>query len=238
MAKRSMDTISTVKKQPQSEGNPPVVETITPHGAPTKVEQAQTPPESTESYDSMFPEPTVSVNPPPTWTWWLGLLIASVVIGFVGYKTANSQINNWLAVSPSPESSASTEPTPDSESTATPEATSTPTASATPSTEPTSTPQTTATPAPNATITLRVLNGTTVTGAAAKTRTVLTSAGFKVKSIGNATNRNYTGTVIYYQSGRKDEALRVQTALSAYETTLEESSIASPDMVLVVTGLK
>jgi hypothetical protein len=83
---------------------------------------------------------------------------------------------------------------------------------------------------------MRVLNGTKESGAAGTARTTLTKAGFTVRTIGNAKNQDYTDTYVYYQSGRKAEADQVAAALSSYKPVLQESSLASPDMVLIVIG--
>jgi hypothetical protein len=42
--------------------------------------------------------------------------------------------------------------------------------------------------------------------------------------------------MVYYQAGRLAEAELVQESLGAYETTLQQSTLANPDMVLVVIG--
>ena len=84
---------------------------------------------------------------------------------------------------------------------------------------------------------MRVLNGTTVSGAAATAKTTLEQAGFTVRTTGNANHQTYTSTVIYYETGDLAQAQSVQQALSGYSPTLEESSsLASPDQVLVVVG--
>jgi hypothetical protein len=67
---------------------------------------------------------------------------------------------------------------------------------------------------------------------------VLEQAGFTVSTIGNANNQTYQTTVVYYQTGYLAQAQMVEAALSKYSVSLQESSIASPDQVLVVMGQK
>jgi len=67
-------------------------------------------------------------------------------------------------------------------------------------------------------------------------KTTLEKDGFTVRTIGNANNQKYTTTTIYYQSGKQAQAQAVADALAPLTTTLQESSLANPDMVLVVVG--
>jgi len=183
-----------------------------------------------DQYASLFPEPTVVISNPPTWIWWILLIIGSAGLAFLGYNIANGRINDWLSTTATATPAAS--PTP----TATPSATATPTATPAATTTPTATP-TPSSSVDKKSVTLRVLNGTTKAGAASTGKTILEQAGFTVRTIGNAQHQNYTSTVIYYQTGKQAEAQAVQSALSKYKSTLQESSgLASPDMVLVVLG--
>lgn len=178
-----------------------------------------------ESFDSLFSDPSTMIGKPPSWLWWLILLVVSVVIGVVGYALAQHRIADWLSVTPTPTTSV----------TATPISSATPTASATVTPSPTPSP-TTVLPS---SVTLRVLNGTAVAGAASKAQTILQKAGFTVRTIGNAKSTTFATTTIFYQTGRKAEAQLVQAALTTYQTTIQESSAdANPDMVLVVVGKK
>lgn len=187
---------------------------------------ASTPPTEGDGFAELFPEPTVTLGAPPSWLWWIVLLIVSLVLGVVGYALAQKRLSDWLSLEPTA--------SPTATATVTPSATPTPSASA--STEPAPTP--TATPATidKAAVTLRVLNGTTTTGAAGKAKATLEAAGFSVRTVGNAKNQNYSSTYIYYQTGRRAEAEAVQAALPDYSSVLEESTLAEPDMVLVVIG--
>src|ERR1044072_3783560 len=54
---------------------------------PTPTEGADgTPPEDgkADSFDAMFPEPNVAISGPPSWIWWVLLLLATAVLAFVG----------------------------------------------------------------------------------------------------------------------------------------------------------
>lgn len=196
-----------------------------------------------DTFESLFPEPTVVIEGPPTWIWWVVLLIGSVLLGLAGFKLANSRLNSWLSVSPSPSAVVLSTPTPTSTTTSTPSpttATTTPTPSATTIPTATPTPSSSPTASPNSisksSISIRVLNGTTIAGLAATGRSVLEQAGFTVRTIGNANNQTYQTTVIYYQTGYLAQAQMVEAALNKYSVSLQESSIASPDQVLVVMG--
>jgi hypothetical protein len=218
---------------------PPVVETVAPSGgtpaAPAEAGGAPAaetgaPTGEGDSFAALFPEPAPKLGQPPSWLWWLALLIASIVIGGVGYMLAQRNLQSWLALEPTAAPTATPTATPTPEPTPTP--TSTP--------EPTATP--TATPTPSsvdpAKVTLRVLNGTTTTGAAAKAETVIEKAGFTVRTIGNAKNQDYATTQVYYATGQKAAAEAVKESLTGYDVTITESSLANPDMILVVVGSK
>jgi hypothetical protein len=196
-------------------------------------EQVSAQPESTpsapvkaESFD-LFPEPSVVVSGPPTWLWWLLLVVGASALGFLAFDLTRGRIDGWLA-SDTPTSSPTASPT----ASTSPEASTSPTAAA----SPTPTASTTSSTFDKSKVTLRVLNGTTQAGAAASTKTKLEAAGFTVKSIGNAKNQNYTKSYVYYQAGKKAEAEAVFAALTDSSALLEESTLASPDMVLVVFG--
>lgn len=66
----------------------------------------------------------------------------------------------------------------------------------TPTLEPTEEPTPTEAPVDLEAYTIKVLNGSGITGEAAKTKTALIDAGFKVGTTGNADNSDYTQTVI------------------------------------------
>lgn len=182
-----------------------------------------------DTYDSLFPEPAVSITSPPNWLIWLLCTIILVGGSYAAYVILSPKLDNYLSLNtstPRPSESATT-----AVLAAIPTASPTPTPTPTPSATPAST------PAVPVTVTLRVLNGTTKSGAAATGASALEKAGFTVRTTGNATSRSYGKTTIYYQAGRQKEAEAVQRALSGYTTVLEQSALASPDMVLVVIGL-
>ncbi|GAA3444298.1 LCP family protein [Planomonospora venezuelensis] len=99
----------------------------------------------------------------------------------------------------------------------------TPAASATPA------PETGATPSPSATrltvppsrISVKVLNGTLVTGLGARTREQLLKAGFLVpEQAGDTQRRDYDKTVIRYGPGREDSARTLAAALPGADVRL------------------
>lgn len=177
------------------------------------------------TFESLFPEPSVVMSGPPAWLWWILLVLGAIGLGFLAYDLTRNRIDAWLD-NPAPSPTASVE--------ASPEASPTPTPEASPS--PTATPTATPGGVDKSTVTLRVLNGTTQTGAAGVARDTLQAAGFTVRTIGNANNQNYATTTIYYQAGRAAEAEAVKESLGNANAIVEESTLANPDMVLVVIG--
>ena len=191
----------------------------------------------TENFDALFPEPAAAIAGPPRWIWWILLVIGSAFLGVAAYGLLNNRVGSLLSsATPTPVASlpATAQPSPTPKVTAIAAPISTPA----PSPIPTPSPAASAAAVTKTAVTLRVLNGTTVAGAASKAKASLEAAGFTVQQTGNATNQTYDSTVIYYQSGRSAEAKAVQTALSGYTTSLEQSTLADPSMVLVVIGLK
>lgn len=88
------------------------------------------------------------------------------------------------------------------------------------------------------TIRLRILNGSGVTGEAAKTKTDLEAKGYVVSSIGNA-KFNYTQTQIYYLTGKNKAADLVAQDLAGKEVKKSEAavSVVGDNIdVLVVVG--
>jgi hypothetical protein len=209
-------------------------------------------PAPADSYANLFPEPSVVIGNPPSWIMWGVLLVASVLVGVVGFQLINDRLDSWLAVSDQPSPSAAVSASPN----ASPDAQATPTATPadSPAPSPTTSPSPAASPSPSpatspsaepspvavdkAAITLRVLNGTTISGEAAKVESELKAAGFTVRTIGNAKNQTYTNSFIYYQAGKRAQAETVQQALKNRTFMLEESTLAAPDQVLVVIGLQ
>lgn len=213
------------EEAPKEEAAKPEAPTTPPPTETPPAADGQPPADAKDSFEALFPEPRVAMGAPPTWLWWILLLIVSAVLGVVGYALAQRNLKGWLSTETTPIPSVSASASPSNSASPTPTATVTPTPTASATFDP-------------ATVTMRVLNGTTTTGAAAKAKTTLEAAGFKVRTTGNAQNQNYGTTTVYYQTGRQSEAEAVKAALNGYSVTLTESSLAAPDMVLVVIGLK
>jgi hypothetical protein len=183
----------------------------------------------------MFPEPSVVIEGPPKWIWWLVIIAVGLFLTFLGIQSLNGRLDSWLTLGnprteitpPSPELSPEIPPS------------SSPLSTPTPNLKPSPNPTPTAIPSPDqALIKIRVLNGTFQNGAAAKARFVLEQAEFKVRTIGNAQSQTYQTTIVYYLDGKQSEAEMVKAALSNYVVTLEQSTLASPDDVLIVVGAK
>jgi hypothetical protein len=83
--------------------------------------------------------------------------------------------------------------------------------------------------------TLVVLNGTTTSGLAANASTKLTTAGWKVRSTGDAGTTGATATIVYYQQA--SQAALAQGIASALGVTAVQQSSAFPNAdVSVVLG--
>ncbi len=227
------ESTESTETKPATEDVPPTTEVApvaaTPDAIPTPtgVPQAttSTPASDDDSFEKLFPEPSVIVDGPPTWVWWVLLVLGAAVLGFLAFDVTRQRIDTWLQISsPSPSPSA------DASATASPTATESPTPTPTP------TPTATAEVTTKDKITLRVLNGTTIAGAAGTAANTLTKAGFTIRTTGNAKNQTYTSTYIYHQVGKKAEAELVAAALASYKPLVQESTLADPDMILVVVA--
>jgi hypothetical protein len=204
--------VATPEATPAAEAQPG------PSAAETSAAQAAS--QASSQFEQLFPEPQVVVSGPPTWIWWILLVVGAAGVIFLAYDLTRQQLSATQESTPSPTTEVTVEPSP------------TPSATATATPEPTSTPSPTATAQAG---TIRVLNGTTTNGLAAATRDELIAASLSVRTIGNATNRTYTKTIVYYSSGNETLAQNVATALGVADTPTE-STLAAPDAVLVVVG--
>ncbi|RUQ02726.1 LytR C-terminal domain-containing protein [Curtobacterium sp. HSID17257] len=127
-------------------------------------------------------------------------------------------------------------------STSSPRPSSSSSASAAPSESPSDEPSAPASEEPSAaepsaqgTTSVVVLNGTTTTGLAARGRTALTSAGWKVASTGDAGTTGATTSVVYYQ--QPDQQAVAQGVAKALGIATVEQSSAFPNAdVSVVLG--
>lgn len=99
-----------------------------------------------------------------------------------------------------------------------------PTPTPTPLVTPTSVPTPTLTKVPRSNFTVRVLNGTTQTGAAAKLATKLNSLGWKTTGVGNATNSAYLQTEVRAKAGQ--DAL-IKTLISDLAPDLNATTASS-----------
>jgi len=119
-------------------------------------------------------------------------------------------------------------------------------ASTTP-TDKTTTTDATATTAPASTAltkdkaTVRILNGSGVTGAANKASALIKAAGYTISSTGNAKSYTYATTqVLYKNSDAKSVAEDIAKALTGYTTEVKEDAAtpASATEIVVVVGKK
>ncbi|MGN8049596.1 LytR C-terminal domain-containing protein [Curtobacterium sp. 22159] len=91
------------------------------------------------------------------------------------------------------------------------------------------------TPADQGSTSVVVLNGTTTTGLAAKGSAALTSAGWKVRSTGDAGTTGTTTTIVYYQQASQ-EAVARGIAKSLGTTAVQQSAAFPNADVSVVLG--
>ncbi len=88
-----------------------------------------------------------------------------------------------------------------------------------------------------ANISIKVLNGNGINNSASKIKTELQNGGFTVSKVTNASNYNYTTSIVYYKSGQEAEANAVKTALTSKQFTIEQSdTIAGSYDVVVLVG--
>lgn len=219
----------------------------------SKKEKKATTPQPARTPEPIATAPTPTPTTPPKeqptppakqeyfWPAYVAGIVAIAVIVFFGVRAASSLFDVWTDLEPTAKLADSTAGTDSAETTT--DTTTTETAAATP-TEAVAAPEETpaATPAPAATIdpaslTVRVLNGNGVPGAAQKAADVLAAANIPVASTANAKKFSYSATMVYYPTGKKDEATLVANALSAsYSTQLEENAVADGYDALVVVG--
>ncbi|MFC0864962.1 LCP family protein [Sphaerimonospora cavernae] len=105
-------------------------------------------------------------------------------------------------------------------------------ASARPSGQPAPSPSPTALTIAPERIAVRVLNGTTLTGLGARTKTALVAAGFQVPSTpGNTAKHDFASTVVRYPPGREDSARTVAAAFPGSELR-EQPDVSGIEVVL------
>lgn len=89
------------------------------------------------------------------------------------------------------------------------------------------------------TLTVNVLNGSGIIGAAGKVKASLENAGFKVTGTGNAANYNFKNTVIQVKTGTSAEVIdALKKSLSDYVVEEGDALAASSKFDIVVTAGK
>ena len=98
----------------------------------------------------------------------------------------------------------------------------------------TTTPAATASSIDKSSIKLKVLNGNGIKGDAASVTTQLKNAGFTVSSTTNAKSFSYATSIIYYKTGKDQEAALVKESITGRSITLEQNDSATGTMDIVV----
>ncbi len=164
------------------------------------------------------------------------LLFASVAGGQLYRQSKNKSVVGTISQSPVPTLSSTlgnigvTSPSPS----VNPSVSSSPSPSPSPSESPSAAPTPpAASPTPDAPaalsksqVSVQVLNGNGQTGQASTVAANLKKDGYVNVKVGNARSFTFASTIIYYQSGRLDEAKALKTAYGK-AAKLEESSISS-----------
>ncbi|MDI3534207.1 MAG: polyisoprenyl-teichoic acid--peptidoglycan teichoic acid transferase [Thermosediminibacterales bacterium] len=86
----------------------------------------------------------------------------------------------------------------------------------------------------NMNITVQVLNGNGVSGAASNIALSLKQKGFQVVKVGNADNFDYERTKVIYKSGEIDAAKKVAKIVKSVDFIAEDSNKLSSDVVVIV----
>lgn len=83
-------------------------------------------------------------------------------------------------------------------------------------------------PSGNSLVTVRVFNGTTISGAAGRVTNELARDNYNVVAPANATTQNVTTTVIYYSPGYVSQADRLAVVLGLSTTSVKPYSYSAP----------
>lgn len=162
------------------------------------------------------------------WTGLLWALLAVVILvglGVLGLFLINGNVNFS---------------SPRAGSGGTPSATAAPTTSAPASPTPSQTPSATPTPTPTVdpSLSVRVLNGTKARGLAASVSKTLTSDGWTVGTVGDASRGDFTQTVVYYSDpANRQAALALVQSLTGAKAKAELSrayATRTADLTVVV----
>ncbi len=95
---------------------------------------------------------------------------------------------------------------------------------------------TTASEIDKSTISLKVLNGSGITGAGNIVSKQLQEKGFTVSSTGNAKSFSYSQTYVYYKTGKQAEADLITNSITGKTMTVEQNdnAVGTADVVVVV----
>lgn len=166
--------------------------------------------------------------------FWLILVVVLIAALAGGGVYLRSRQSNESGVEPTPEPTieATSTPTPTQSETPTPTPKASPTPTPKPKASPTPTSQISVTPK---NITIRVLNGSGVTGAGAKAADFLRSLGYEIASVGNAESENYDKTTILAKKSQTLLSLQTDLATKYMIGTASATLSASDSADAVVT---
>lgn len=102
-----------------------------------------------------------------------------------------------------------------------------------------STPATTTATISKESILIKILNGNGISKSADKLKAELVSLGFKISRVGNASNFNYTDTIIYYKTGKESEAGLIESSIKSHPVLKEKNdTITGSYDAVIVLGAK
>lgn len=154
------------------------------------------------------------------------LVVAGILIALAVYGRSNQDGAEIIQITPEPQLlQPSVEPTQEAEPSASPEESPEPSPEA--SEEPV-----------EGELSVSVLNGSGVPGAAGKVVDIIKGLGYSEVSAGNADNFDYEQTIVRYKSEYTDEADEIVEALDGYDVVKEELDDDSEYDIEIVVGVE
>lgn len=187
--------------------------------------QATQTPQTSEVSPLRYEQPRRGGAKTFVWLLILVLLIAAVVGGVIFVKGQGGK-EEEEAITPTPTETPTPTPSP------------TPTATPTPTKKPTTTPTPTPTKKATKGLSIRVLNGSGITGAAKEASEYLSSLGYEIAGVGNAATQDFENTVLEIKKSKESLLaqlkidLQTKYTLGTASATLSETD--SADAVVTI----